>query len=130
MFDIDHFKSVNDTHGHPAGDKVIKRIASIIRQDLRKIDMAARYGGEEFAIILPQSDKDQAFQVAERIRVVVENTVFQISDDTDLKITISGGICQLNGRDIATKEELVKSTDTALYSSKYNGRNQITIFNI
>ena len=140
MFDIDHFKSVNDTYGHQAGDIVIKEIANLIRSSLRKLDLPARYGGEEFAIILPESTKRKALQVAERIRKTIEKTDFDIKKDKPLKITISGGICELdqllpnNMDDILQdtdndfKEQLIKGADTALYESKHSGRNRITIF--
>lgn len=142
MFDIDHFKSVNDTYGHQAGDIVIKEIANLIRGSLRKLDLPARYGGEEFAIILPESTKRKAMQVAERIRKTIEKTEFDINKEEPIQVTISGGICELDqilpeysdeeqqntGSDIDFKKQLIHGADSALYKSKHSGRNQITIF--
>lgn len=139
MFDIDHFKMVNDTHGHQAGDVVIKEIAALIRQNLRKIDLPARYGGEEFAIILPESDKEQARQVAERVRQNVQNNVFHINDELQIKITVSAGVADLNLEAGAEqnlhlqdaqklKEDLIRRADVALYDSKQKGRNKVSLY--
>lgn len=141
MFDIDHFKNVNDTHGHQAGDAIIKSIAGLIRGSLRKLDLPARYGGEEFAVILPESTRRKALQVAERIRSAVEACLFDIGNGETLQVTVSGGICELEQvltRDPETpaslppdpgiKERLIRGADTALYDSKHGGRNRITLF--
>jgi diguanylate cyclase (GGDEF)-like protein len=141
MFDIDHFKTVNDTHGHQAGDAIIKSIAGLIRSSLRKLDLPARYGGEEFAIILPESTRRKALQVGERIRSAVAAAPFDIGNGQTLQVTVSGGICELeqvlNRADDAPpslppdpgiKERLIRGADTALYDSKHGGRNRISLF--
>lgn len=142
MFDIDHFKSVNDTWGHQAGDVVIKEIASIVRENLRKLDLPARYGGEEFAVILPESDATNALLIAERIRTAVQNHVFEIGGGKQLTVTISAGASDLgiavaaaegaeptqSSRESQMREILIGQADTALYCSKHSGRNRSTVF--
>lgn len=141
MFDIDHFKSVNDTWGHQAGDIVIKEIASIIREKLRKLDMPARYGGEEFAVILPEADAKSAFNIAERIRSTVQNNLFTVGEGKQLQVTISAGTSDLEmalaasekdpsipNRESQVRTTLIGQADVALYHSKHNGRNRSTVF--
>jgi diguanylate cyclase (GGDEF)-like protein len=127
FFDLDHFKGINDTHGHPVGDIVLKKISVIGQQSVRNSDCVARYGGEEFAIILPETDLKSAAIVAERLRKTVETEVFQ-AGDLSIKITISVGVAALNPDfGIMKKTEFISAADQALYQSKKNGRNRISI---
>ncbi|KPA51061.1 diguanylate cyclase [Photobacterium leiognathi subsp. mandapamensis] len=125
MFDIDHFKKVNDTYGHVAGDGVIKNIASIVRSAKRQSDIAGRYGGEEFGVILPGTTADMTSYFTERLRKKVEKSSVKI-DGTEIKVTISLGICELHSG-ISSYESWLEQTDAALYESKKNGRNQTTV---
>ncbi|GBE35738.1 response regulator PleD [bacterium BMS3Bbin06] len=127
MLDIDYFKRFNDTYGHQAGDEVLRRIASTIKDNIRAVDFAARYGGEEFVIILPETDCDRAYKVAERIRQALENSPFQITDSSRVNITISMGISCFP-HDTTDKEDLIKKADTALYFAKQNGRNRAVLY--
>lgn len=122
LTDIDFFKKVNDTHGHPVGDLVLKGVSKLIRETVRDIDIPARYGGEEFAAILPGTDSEGALKIAERIRKTVMNTPFS-SDTATFKVTLSIGIAT-SPHDAKTKEELIEKTDQALYHAKHHGRNQ------
>ncbi|MFH0888647.1 MAG: GGDEF domain-containing protein [Planctomycetota bacterium] len=127
MFDIDHFKNVNDTYGHPAGDMVLKEIASILKQTLRATSTAYRYGGEEIAIILPQTSKTQAETFAERLRRKIENNLFILSTGEEIKITISLGVAEYKPNDGDDFKELISKTDKALYKAKQKGRNQTVV---
>ena len=119
MFDIDHFKNVNDTHGHAEGDAVLREISDIIRMEIRRLDTAARYGGEEFAAILPEVSKEEAYVFAERLRLHIEKDFTKGS----IPITISLGISTLNSGNDETVESFVKMADSKLYEAKNNGRN-------
>lgn len=127
MFDIDHFKRFNDTYGHQVGDWVIQKVAHVAHSSIRDVDRIARYGGEEFAIIMPETNVDEAWHVAERIRQAVEDS-FVYHEGHKLKITISLGCAEypIHATDKAT---LIQNADTALYASKHRGRNQTTSFN-
>ena len=118
MFDIDHFKSVNDTYGHQEGDNVILSVANALRTQCRKFDILGRYGGEEFLVILPNTSIEGAFMTAERIRTKVE----YLSFDSGLSVTISGGAVELKNEDALA---LVKKADEKLYTAKESGRNKI-----
>jgi diguanylate cyclase (GGDEF)-like protein len=118
MLDIDHFKKVNDTYGHQAGDKILVKVCKITKFNLREVDILGRYGGEEFMVILPNNNIHNGYLVAERIRKSIEKQ----NHIKDLKVTISGGIVELkeeNGK------ELVEKADNLLYKAKRNGRNRI-----
>ncbi|MCX7746361.1 MAG: diguanylate cyclase [Clostridia bacterium] len=128
MFDIDHFKKLNDTYGHPAGDEVLINIARLTKENFRTIDVTARYGGEEFIVILPETDTDGARIAAERLRQDIENSVFTYAEHK-IKSTVSMGIASYP-KDAETMEELIKKADEALYASKANGRNRITLAGI
>jgi diguanylate cyclase (GGDEF)-like protein len=125
MADIDHFKDFNDTHGHSAGDIVIKKVAGIIRDSIRQIDIASRYGGEEFAVILPRTDIHEALIVAERIRTGVEQEVFHYHNQS-LRVTISIGIAQHDTKIDRDRKDVIERADRALYISKKNGRNRVS----
>jgi diguanylate cyclase (GGDEF)-like protein len=126
MADIDHFKRVNDTYGHPAGDEVLRKTAKIVQKTIRKADMAARYGGEEFVIYLHHADRAKAVQVAERLRLVIEQTRFDFGGK-DIGVTASMGIAcyPSDGRE---SRELLAHADEALYRSKQEGRNRTTLY--
>jgi len=127
MVDIDHFKKVNDTFGHDGGDKVLREIASLLKNSVRQHDTVARYGGEEFVLLLPGAPLDPTSVVAERIRRLVENTPFNMGQ-TQIRITISLGISNFPIHRMKSKEELVKMADLALYEAKKGGRNRVCIF--
>ncbi|MBB1520956.1 sensor domain-containing diguanylate cyclase [Aquipseudomonas guryensis] len=125
MFDIDHFKKVNDTYGHQAGDKVIQAVADVVRKEARDTDIAGRYGGEEFVILLPDVDSAGARLFAERLRQKTE--ALQVDYDGQLiPFTISLGVADLaqSGND---HQQLIEWADHALYQSKRNGRNQVSV---
>ncbi len=122
LTDIDHFKSVNDTHGHPTGDLVLKGVARIIKEKARDTDIVARYGGEEFAVVMPETDAKGAQVIAERIREAVMAEVFQ-TESGPLKVTLSLGIA--TSPDHGTeKQGLIDLSDQCLYFAKRHGRNQ------
>jgi len=121
LIDIDHFKSVNDTYGHDVGDAVLIELTKILNENIRKIDIFARWGGEEFLILSPETDTQNIQILAEKLRLVVENSSF----DTVGKITISIGISELCNNDLF--EDLFKRADNALYKAKEKGRNQLVV---
>lgn len=124
MGDVDHFKKVNDTYGHQAGDYVLEVSSKVMKDNFRKTDIVCRYGGEEFVIILPSTDLTEACVAAEKIRAAVENTEF-IHNGTKIPVTISLGVAQVAiGRE--TGEQTLARADAALYHSKENGRNRIS----
>lgn len=127
MFDIDFFKKFNDTYGHACGDYVLQSVANIIRSGIRSQDMASRYGGEEFTVMLNDTDKDEAVQVAERIRKTIEENDF-FYEEQHMKVTISIGVSvfSVDNNPVSTPQALVKQADQALYMSKRNGRNRVT----
>lgn len=122
ILDIDHFKSVNDNYGHQAGDTVIKTIANIITEQTRETDMSARFGGEEFVTILPDTTKENALILAERIRNATENKVIQ-HEMYEIKVTISIGVAQFEEQYI-TPSQWLEAADKALYTAKSSGRNK------
>ena len=129
MVDIDFFKRVNDTHGHAAGDEVLRTVAGIIKQTLRESDIPARYGGEEFAVLLPFTHLDEAKVVGERLRKAIENTSITINqgseDEKQIKVTISMGLAEFDSKE--SGEALFERADKALYNAKANGRNQVQV---
>ena len=124
LIDIDHFKLVNDTHGHLAGDQCLIWLAKQIQQSLkRSADKAFRYGGEEFCLILPNSDAQGALLVAEQLRLQLCDQVFQFQN-IDIALTISCGICTYHQQADIGPEQIFSGADKALYQAKHNGRNQ------
>ena len=123
LVDIDYFKSINDKHGHKAGDEALIHFTKICIQNLRKVDIFARFGGEEFVILLPEADLDQAKETAERIRKIVESTVLNI-DEHQIKITASFGVSTFKGSP-DTLDLLLQKSDEALYAAKNTGRNRV-----
>ncbi len=128
MMDVDHFKRFNDTFGHEMGNEVLKRVAKIIVSHVRNVDTVARYGGEEFVVTLPNASIKQAVVVAERIRAAIAKEKFKgNAEEPVTSVTISGGVASYPSQAENT-EQLVYKADQALYASKENGRNQITVF--
>ena len=127
MFDIDHFKQVNDTHGHLIGDQVLREISIVCQTGLRQYDIVCRYGGEELSIILPGSDLRSAAATAERLREIIGSNTFQIADN-EFNLTISLGVSSYDPYNPVSARELVSQADSSLYISKENGRNQVTIY--
>lgn len=127
MIDIDHFKKLNDTYGHQQGDTVLREVAEVFNNSIRKPDIAARYGGEEFVIILPETDLKGCLILAERIRQFIEELEIKI-DNQVLKVTISLGITSYDpSKGRKSKVEIIESADKALYNSKNTGRNKLSI---
>lgn len=124
MMDLDRFKKINDTHGHPFGDYVLKHFSLLVKKYIRKGDVAARYGGEEFLCILPNCDKQSAWRVAERIRRETERYCFS-SEGQEVKITVSVGVITSYGSAGLNYRHLINLADQALYEAKHKGRNQV-----
>lgn len=127
MLDIDSFKKVNDTYGHKVGDVVLKKLSSLFSESLRAIDIVGRVGGEEFVILLPETDRNHALDVAERIRQLVENTKITLENGLPLKFTISIGIAMFIDKD-TNMDTLLHTADQALYQAKNSGRNKVCIY--
>jgi diguanylate cyclase (GGDEF)-like protein len=127
IFDIDHFKNFNDTYGHQFGDEVLIRVADEIRKLCRVSDVPARYGGEEFCVILPQTTKDQANHLGERIRQKIEDMELVFNTQV-VKLTISGGIAEYPADHPRNSSDLIHMADQALYHSKQNGRNRVSLY--
>ena len=125
MLDIDHFKKVNDTYGHQAGDGVLQELSDILRETAREIDKLGRYGGEEFMVILPGSDRDAGITFAERVREHVQNQKFDIHADHPLDMTVSAGVATYPADPADGPRRLVHFADRALYSAKNSGRNRV-----
>lgn len=129
FLDIDKFKRINDTFGHNMGDEVLRNVASLIKSQLRSNDVLARYGGEEFVVLLPQTGMRDACDIAERIRRTVAAQGFQISNEEELKVTISIGVAQvpdeLESDDRSVAHQLLAAADEALYLAKESGRNKV-----
>ncbi len=126
MFDIDHFKRVNDNYGHPTGDEVIRQTAACLKENIREIDIAGRYGGEEFAVILPDTHAEGALVVAERLRKKID-TLSVHYDGLYVEYSISLGIAELNPT-MNEPTAWIECADKALYQAKHNGRNNSVIY--
>lgn len=124
LMDLDHFKQLNDSRGHDAGDKVLQAFADILRQELRAQDLVARWGGEEFLVIMPQCTVSDALKTAERLRVALETYRGKSSDGADFEATVSIGVTDLRQGDDAVTA--VSRADRAMYQSKELGRNRVT----
>ncbi len=123
MFDIDHFKRINDTYGHLAGDYVLKHLALVLKGRIRREDILARYGGEEFAIILPEIDNYNTIQTGEKIRRIIERAAFRF-EDADIPVTISVGVASLTP-DVHDIDTFIRVADDFLYQAKNSGRNRV-----
>ena len=123
LFDIDHFKKVNDKYGHQAGDFILAELCKVVQKTVRERDIFARYGGEEFVMILPDTELEPAYQLAERIRAAVESHQFEFGEDS-IPITVSIGVKLLTSEMTANK--LIEDTDKNLYASKKAGRKRVT----
>lgn len=127
MLDIDHFKIYNDTHGHVAGDRVLKQVTHIMQETVRHTDILARYGGEEFAGILIKTSLEEAFQIAERVRSAIDDSAIDHEETQPQgRLTVSIGISTL-GSKISSVQGLIKTADDALYEAKKAGRNRVAI---
>ena len=123
MIDVDHFKGINDSHGHQVGDRVLARLAETIKESLRESDSLGRLGGEEFGVVLPEIDRDEAGKVAERIRAAVDSMVLDL-ESGPLRMTISVGAATMGSRSTDI-EDLLQRADLALYQAKDQGRNRV-----
>ncbi len=127
MMDIDNFKRINVTYGHLTGDTILKTLAVTLQETVRKIDIPARYGGEEFVVILPETDKEDAIIIAERIRKNIAKIVVKVNETQTLSPTVSMGVAQYT-TDAQEAKELINCADTALYHSKHNGKNVVSTY--
>jgi diguanylate cyclase (GGDEF)-like protein len=128
IYDIDHFKKINDTYGHEFGNVILKAIAKSLRDLSRKDNIMARYGGEEFCVIIPGMKRDDAIKYAERLRNMVGTLDFKTDKGENVKVTMSAGIAMI--QDVSSKDhsDFIKAADSALYRSKNEGRNRISVF--
>lgn len=124
MCDLDHFKSINDVHGHEVGNVVLSHVASLIRKTIRRLDIPCRYGGEEFALILPDTTLKQGVRFANRLRLIIENSPVKASDLV-LGIEASFGVDVYSRGDQLTEKEFVDQVDGFLYMAKQEGRNRV-----
>ncbi|MFN4258659.1 MAG: GGDEF domain-containing protein [Gemmataceae bacterium] len=124
LFDLDHFKSINDRFGHMAGDYTLRELADVVRQQIRREDLFARYGGEEFAIVLPETERTAALELAERLRACVERHLFEY-DGQRFDVTISLGVAAITGEQWLTTSEIIEQADARLYQAKGGGRNRV-----
>ncbi|WP_456479444.1 diguanylate cyclase, partial [Nautilia sp.] len=122
FFDIDHFKNINDTYGHDAGDVILKSLGLLFKRYARDIDMIGRFGGEEFVAILPNTEKEGAYKFAEKLREIIQKTKFMYKN-TRINVTVSGGVADRN--ETNSSEETLKLADKRLYLAKRSGRNKI-----
>lgn len=128
MFDVDHFKAVNDTHGHDVGDQVLIEIAKRLQAGVREVDVVARYGGEEFLMVLPSTPYSGGILVAERTRLNIANSPVTTGEHSH-NVTVSAGVASFPHASIDSKDKLLKSADQALYRAKEAGRNKVVGFN-
>jgi diguanylate cyclase (GGDEF)-like protein/PAS domain S-box-containing protein len=127
MVDIDHFKRVNDTYGHEAGDEVLKAVAEALRSTARGADIVARFGGEEFVLVLPDTSAELAVRIAERLRLAIEALSTDVEGQV-IRVTASFGVAQRAAQE--SQLEVLERADAALYSSKKEGRNRVTVFTL
>ncbi len=128
MIDLDHFKRVNDGHGHDVGDAVLREVAVRLRQAVREIDVVARYGGEEFLLILPSTHFSGALTVSDRVWRAMRESPMRGPSGVQLKVTLSAGVALYPSRDVRTKDDLLKAADRALYQAKDDGRDRVCVF--
>jgi diguanylate cyclase (GGDEF)-like protein len=128
LADIDHFKRINDAHGHGVGDQVLKQVARALAATLREVDLVARYGGEEFAFLLPHTDKSSAIVAVRRVAETLRGLTIAI-DGATFGVTASFGVSCTDDIPSADPNELVRAADLALYQAKKNGRDRIEVYN-
>jgi two-component system, cell cycle response regulator len=128
MIDVDHFKSINDTHGHPAGDAVLREIAGRLSAQVRSVDRVARLGGEEFGLILVQSDRAVGFQIAQQVCATMRQDAVHVNEGLKVGVTISAGVASLP-EDAGSAAALIAAADKALYAAKVTGRDRVSVFN-
>ena len=126
LCDVDHFKTVNDTHGHPVGDEVLRQVAHVLQDAVRKIDISARYGGEEFVVIMPQTGLKGGRAQAERIRREIGGRPYPGLPE-DKRITVSVGMALLDQSTMTDCEALIRAADSALYDAKRAGKDRVMI---
>lgn len=126
LFDVDHFKEINDTHGHSVGDRVLREISILLTQTARSTDLLARYGGDEFAVIAPETGPVSALHCAERIRKRLAESPIEIGG-TEMRVTLSAGIAAGPSAEVTRAAQIIEEADRALYSAKSNGRNRAEI---
>jgi diguanylate cyclase (GGDEF)-like protein len=124
MLDIDYFKKINDEFGHPTGDLTLQHFTRLCLQSVRKTDITARIGGEEFAILLPETDIKGAYTIAERLRLTIEQSLFETEEGDNFNITASIGLVERNSTTIG-EEDIISLADNALYKAKTSGRNRV-----
>jgi diguanylate cyclase (GGDEF)-like protein len=129
LFDADHFKQVNDRHGHPAGDAVLCHLAALMTRTFRQVDLVARVGGEEFAVLLPSTGADLALEAANRLRLALAAQPVMV-DGVPIRLTVSGGVATLDDGlcddgGLSGLDSMIKRADQALYAAKVTGRNRV-----
>ncbi|MBC8481983.1 MAG: diguanylate cyclase [Planctomycetes bacterium] len=122
MFDIDHFKSVNDSYGHLGGDGILKQMGQILQENIYPLDVTARYGGDEFIVLMPGTSSTEALQAAERLRGIIDRFEWKVSDQR-ISITASAGLANIDSNNLIDSHDLVEKADMALYAAKRRGRN-------
>ena len=127
LIDIDNFKAINDTYGHPEGDKVLRQFANRVMETIRNTDILARYGGEEFSVIMPLTDIEEGIVVMERLRVVIAGSLFPITR-RDIQLTACIGLSSLFDHHITSAKELIREADSAQYLAKKTGKNRVCIY--
>lgn len=127
FIDLDHFKPINDTYGHAAGDVVLEEVAAVLRRSVRRSDIIGRYGGEEFVVVFPETTVDEATVVAEKLRLLVSKQTFAVGQSEDLSVTVSIGLAGGHGQPLRV-DDLLRDADAAMYAAKSLGRNQTYVF--
>jgi diguanylate cyclase (GGDEF)-like protein len=127
MVDLDHFKRFNDTHGHLSGNRALEHVAQLLRAQVRETDLVARYGGEEFAVILPETTKNEACELSQRIRARIETSDVELPDAKPQKLTVSIGLATYP-RDARNADSVLAGADESLYASKHAGRNRVSVY--
>ena len=124
MVDIDHFKKINDDHGHPVGDVILRDVARLLKEAVRTVDSVGRYGGEEFIAILPHTSDEEAKRLGERLRKAIDDHGFRVGEKK-IKVTISIGVASFPSDAVDTPNGLIREADRALYRAKEAGRNRV-----
>jgi two-component system, cell cycle response regulator len=124
MLDLDRFRAINEEYGHLGGDFALRELAARLKSNIRKEELFARYGGEEFAIVLPETTREGAVTLCERLRKICEDTLFQY-EDKSFRVTISLGVATTDGSERLSPRELISRADEKLYQAKHEGRNRV-----